>query len=273
MRRTSAVDWRGLALFETIALALVLLLVVIVRGTGLLADQRSAGLVAWIAQPTVLAAAVAARRLRAGLPRMRWSIGRSREYAAVLAGAAAIAFLAAGLPLAFGFTRLVATEIHILSIGVSATIFFMVASLFALGEEFGWRGLLLPALLPAGPLTAALITVPFWFAWELPLVASGVLYPTMGLANLGMALLLHLILITSLAVVFAYLRLRSGSVIICAVAHGALNTAAGISAALLVPIDPIWGDPAGPIGTAILACVAVVIATRLQYVAVRAASA
>jgi membrane protease YdiL (CAAX protease family) len=273
VRRTSAVDWRGLALFETIALALVFLWVGIARGTGLLADQRSAGLVAWIAQPTVLAAAVAARRLRPGLPRMTWSIGGPREYAAVLAGAAALAVLAAGLPLGFGFTRLVAAEIHILSIGLSGTIFFIVASLFALGEEFGWRGLLLPALLPAGPLAAGLMTVPFWFTWELPLVAAGVLYPAMGAANLGIALLLHLVLIASLALVLAYVRLSSGSVILCAAAHGALNTAAGISSAVLVPTDPIWGDPAGPVGTAILACVACVFALRLRRLAVFRANA
>ena len=96
----------------------------------------------------------------------------------------------------------------------------------ALGEEIGWRGWLLPKLLPLGPVPAILVSGVIWGAWHAPLVLLGYNYPTapgwLGvLAMIGMC--------TLVGGVFGWLRLRSGSVWPAALAHGSFNAAAGLS--------------------------------------------
>ncbi|MCX2730100.1 CPBP family intramembrane metalloprotease [Saccharopolyspora sp. NFXS83] len=94
----------------------------------------------------------------------------------------------------------------------------------ALGEELGWRGWLLPKLMPLGPLPALLITGVIWGGWHAPLILLGYNYPDapgwLGVtAMIGMCILV--------GAVFGWLRLRSGSVWPAALAHAAFNAAAG----------------------------------------------
>ncbi len=94
----------------------------------------------------------------------------------------------------------------------------------ALGEELGWRGWLLPKLMPLGTVPALLITGVVWGLWHAPLVLLGYNYPDapgwLGLtAMVGMCILV--------GAVFGWLRLRSGSVWPAALAHAAFNAAAG----------------------------------------------
>jgi hypothetical protein len=55
---------------------------------------------------------------------------------------------------------------------------------YGIGEEVGWRGFLYPALRRPGRriLTAALLVVPFWALWHLPLFLATESYRAMGLA-------------------------------------------------------------------------------------------
>lgn len=94
----------------------------------------------------------------------------------------------------------------------------------ALGEELGWRGWLLPRLMPLGTLPALLISGVIWGLWHAPLVLLGYNYPGapgwLGLtAMVGMCVLV--------GAVFGWLRLRSGSVWPAALAHAAFNAAGG----------------------------------------------
>lgn len=96
----------------------------------------------------------------------------------------------------------------------------------AMGEELGWRGWLLPKLLPLGVLPAILLSGVIWGLWHAPLILLGYNYPLapgwLGLAAMcGMCILI--------GAVFSWLRLRSGSVWAPALAHGAFNAAAGFS--------------------------------------------
>lgn len=95
----------------------------------------------------------------------------------------------------------------------------------ALGEELGWRGWLLPKLMPLGPVPVILVSGVIWGLWHAPLVLLGYNYPTapgwLGvLAMIGMC--------TVVGAVFGWLRLRSESVWPAAFAHGAFNAAAGL---------------------------------------------
>lgn len=96
----------------------------------------------------------------------------------------------------------------------------------ALGEEIGWRGWLLPRLLPLGPVPAILISGVIWGLWHAPVVLLGYNYPGVPgwlglLAMIGMC--------TVVGGVFGWLRLRSGTVWPAALAHGSFNAAAGMS--------------------------------------------
>lgn len=94
----------------------------------------------------------------------------------------------------------------------------------ALGEELGWRGWLLPKLMPLGALPALLISGVIWAAWHAPVILLGYNYPDAP-GWLGMAAMAGLCI--PIGAVFGWLRLRSGSVWPAALAHGAFNAAAG----------------------------------------------
>ncbi|HLI25836.1 MAG TPA: CPBP family intramembrane glutamic endopeptidase [Chloroflexota bacterium] len=114
-------------------------------------------------------------------------------------------------------------------------------SLATFGEEVGWRGYLLAALAPLGGRRAALLVGLVWGLWHVPLIVQGWNYP--GQPVLG-SLLMVLFALTW-AVVFAWLRLWSGSVWPAVLGHGAIN-AAGSSLLALFPMDnPLLGAPVG----------------------------
>lgn len=93
----------------------------------------------------------------------------------------------------------------------------------ALGEEIGWRGWLLPKLLPSGIVPAVLLSGVLWGAWHAPLLLLGYNYPgTPG----WMAVLLMIGMCTIMGSLLGWLRVRSGSVWPPALAHGGLNAAA-----------------------------------------------
>lgn len=94
----------------------------------------------------------------------------------------------------------------------------------ALGEELGWRGWLLPNLMPLGPIPAILISGVLWGAWHAPLILLGYNYP--GVPGwLGVSAMIAMCIL--IGALFGWLRLRSGSVWPAALAHAAFNGAAG----------------------------------------------
>ncbi|MFZ4893532.1 CPBP family intramembrane glutamic endopeptidase [Plantibacter sp. Mn2098] len=96
----------------------------------------------------------------------------------------------------------------------------------ALGEELGWRGYLLPKLLPLGNVRAILISGVVWGLWHAPLILLGYNYPyAPGWA--GVLMMCGMCIVVG--GVFGWLRLRSASVWPAALAHGAFNAAAGFS--------------------------------------------
>jgi len=254
------VPWRWLLLYEFFAVGLVLVWIMTARQLGLLSDPGRSGVAAWVAQLTPLIAAIVVRRFAGdSLPAMSWTIGPVVAYAAVLVGSAVFALVSAGLIAGFGWASLTTAQVRPASLILSTTGFLVVSTAFAFGEEFGWRGLVLPAALPLGRLGALLMTIPFWFAWELPLVLSGTILGPMSKTNLGVAVGLPLVMVCALAVIFGALRLRFDSVVLPAFAHGALNTIAVLAGLLLVARAPILGDVAGPVGTGLAVLVAVAV--------------
>src|SRR5215211_4943007 len=52
-----------------------------------------------------------------------------------------------------------------------------IGAALAFGEEFGWRGYLLPKLLPLGEVKVAVIVGLIWGPWHLPVLIAGLNYP------------------------------------------------------------------------------------------------
>jgi len=92
-----------------------------------------------------------------------------------------------------------------------------------LGEELGWRGFLLPRLLPRwGALGASLVIAPLWFAFHLPVFLAG---PATG----QRPPLLFLLWVVPLSVLHTWLYLRARcSVAVVIVFHGMIDTAASL---------------------------------------------
>jgi membrane protease YdiL (CAAX protease family) len=121
----------------------------------------------------------------------------------------------------------------------------------AFGEEFGWRGYLLPALSPLGWRPALLLHGIVWGVWHWPVVAMGwnygQAYPGAPWAGFGTIVLT----LVPIGVCFGWLTRRSGSVWPATLAHAMLNGSAGLAVlfASTVP-NAIWGPtPVGLVGS------------------------
>ena len=101
----------------------------------------------------------------------------------------------------------------------------------SLGEEVGWRGMLLPLLCERmSERRAAIVSGIIWGLWHAPIIAMGHNYG-MGYPGFPVTGILTMVVAcTSIGCLLSWLRLRSGSVWPCAVAHGAINaiTNAGV---------------------------------------------
>lgn len=109
--------------------------------------------------------------------------------------------------------------------------------LFAVGEETGWRGYMTPYLTERfGRTKGLLLSGAIWGAWHWPVIALvgynfGTGYPAYPLPGL-LAMCLGC---AALGILLSLLYDKTGSIWAPALAHGAVNAAAGIGALFLVP--------------------------------------
>jgi hypothetical protein len=122
-------------------------------------------------------------------------------------------------------------------------------SLVAFGEEWGWRGYLLPRLLPLGKWKAYLLLGAIWGLWHAPLILVGFNYP--GYPVLGIVLMM--LLTTALGIYMNELTLRNQSAVLAGWIHGVFNSQAyGIWRVLFLNMNPIFGGITGLTGIVVL---------------------
>jgi membrane protease YdiL (CAAX protease family) len=124
-------------------------------------------------------------------------------------------------------------------VAIGLTVGPLFNTLFAVGEEIGWRGFLLPRLLQTGlgQWPALVLSGAIWGLWHAPVIARGHNYPE----HPYIGVLLMTIFCTLLGVIFGWLRLASDSVWVPALAHGSLNAIAGVPFLLLTRFDTAIG--------------------------------
>jgi membrane protease YdiL (CAAX protease family) len=103
--------------------------------------------------------------------------------------------------------------------------------LFALGEELGWRGFLLPNLLPLGQWKAILISGIIWGIWHAPAIVQGLNYP--GYPILGIFMMI--VFCVLLGTICSWLYLNTKSPWVAALAHGSINASAGLPVLFFKP--------------------------------------
>ena len=132
-----------------------------------------------------------------------------------------------------------------------------VNGLVAFGEELGWRGYLLPKLIPLGKFRAYLLVGLFWGLWHAPLVVAGFNYPGHPILGvLGMTAFT-----TCFGVFINELTLRHRSPLLAAWIHGALNGQIyGIWRPLFPGVNPLLGGWTGVVGTVVWLAVGLVTA-------------
>lgn len=103
-------------------------------------------------------------------------------------------------------------------------------TVFALGEELGWRGLMHAELASLGLWRESAVTGVLWGLWHAPIVLLGHNYPQHPVLGVLMMVVLCLLL----SPLHAFVRKQTGSVVAAAVLHGTINATAAI--ALVAPV-------------------------------------
>ena len=94
-------------------------------------------------------------------------------------------------------------------------------TLFTFGEEYGWRGYLLPRLLSLGEIRASVLLGVIWGVWHLPLIMAGLNYPGV---NVWLAIIIFTFVTVALSFTYTWFYVASsGSVLVAAVFHASTN--------------------------------------------------
>lgn len=119
-------------------------------------------------------------------------------------------------------------------------------TLFALGEEIGWRGYLLPKLMPLGKPRAYLLLGLIWSAWHWPMIAIGFNY---GKSSFLLSILIFSVLTTGVGIYLNELTLRNRSSLLAGFGHSVFNSQRlGIWGLLFPAANPLLGGSTGLIG-------------------------
>jgi uncharacterized protein len=145
-------------------------------------------------------------------------------------------------------------------IGLAIPIVVFVGGAFGvpltLGEEYGWRGYLLPRVLPLGELRATFIVAMIWALWHVPILLIGLNYPHQTLSTVLPVFAIAVVL-TAFPFTWLYVEARS-SVMVVAVMHAVLNaTGDTFTSSKYLEGNPLIVSAGGLVAGAILLVVVV----------------
>ena len=112
----------------------------------------------------------------------------------------------------------------------------ILATTFLLCEEIGFRGYLLPKLLPLGRKRALLLSGLVFATWHMPLA---LLTPLLPIGNPVIGLPLFYAAVVAGSFFYGYLRLASGSIWPASIAHATHNSVSGMITVFTVTSTPL----------------------------------
>lgn len=116
-------------------------------------------------------------------------------------------------------------------------------ALAALGEELGWRGLLLTELAPLGFWKLSIFTGAVWGIWHAPIILQGHNFPDTPVVGVFVMTAATI----AMAPIYTYLTVRARSVLAATVLHGSFN---GLGALSLVYLTGAGNLVTAPVGVA-----------------------
>jgi hypothetical protein len=119
---------------------------------------------------------------------------------------------------------------------------------FTLGEELGWRGLLLRETQSWGFLRSNLFIGVVWGLWHAPIIAQGHNYPGHPITGILMMTLFT----STLSFPLAYCRFKSKTILGPGAFHGILNAIGPLTAFFVIGANPLFGFVAGIAGIAVV---------------------
>ncbi len=137
--------------------------------------------------------------------------------------------------------------ILLLQIVQALTVAIPINCIFAFGEEFGWRGYLLPRLIQRlGRWPGLLLHGAIWGFWHAPIILlTGYNYPSQPV----LGVLLFVVSGVLVGILFGWLQLASRSVVAPTIAHAAFNAIVPLPLVLLIGMDSaIAGLLISPVG-------------------------
>jgi len=249
------IDWRGIGWYLLGAFTLSWSLMIGLRWLGLSAQVRATigmfgpalacVLVRWLRREGFADAGL--RLAAAGIPRAgRWYL---------TAYLVPLAILLAGLggSLLLGLQHWIlpqaAQHLHLSPlalVGILIALPVVIVGLVMIatfGEELGWRGYLLPRLLPLGGVQAALLVGLIWGIWHTPLIlldnhGFGSALPWLSVPMFTLVITLYSILLT-------WLRIHSGSLWPGVLAHAVINTTVSFLFVSFSVANSYLGSPIG----------------------------
>ena len=124
--------------------------------------------------------------------------------------------------LAANYPGLSGTQGLLIFIAIMSTLGVVSSLVSGLGEEIGWRGLLVPEMAKIMPYTrVSLISGVIWALWHMPLIFFAD-YKLPGVP-VWYGAAMFLIMVIGISFVFAWLRLKSGSLWTAAILHASHN--------------------------------------------------
>ncbi len=135
------------------------------------------------------------------------------------------------------------------------------------GEEWGWRGYLLPNLLPLGQWPALIISGVIWGLWHTPIILLGYNYPT----NPVLGVMMMTVFCVLVGILLGWTRLATGSVWPAVIGHGSLNAFGGVIVLFAragSTVDTVWATALGLTGWPLwLSVIAILVLMRRLPVA------
>jgi len=119
-------------------------------------------------------------------------------------------------------------------LGIELLIGAIIISIFIIGEEYGWRGYLLPRALALGEIKGTILVGVIWAFWHLPLLLIGLNYP--GQSPL-ITIPLFTLVVIALSFPFTWFyKATAGSIALASLFHGFINSYGdGLTAPEVVP--------------------------------------